>query len=340
MPISGQPAATSTLQEAMDLLAQGNTDNAEELVTKAAKRAKAQFGSGSHPLANAYADMARFHYYQGNFKRAALEFRHAGESPMPSETNERADRLAIMFGYAACLEELDKTLEAEKVYRQCVEFARALHGPDTPSYAMAIPPLAELLLKTGPNSEAVRLSDEAFTVLWKHGHSAISSVAALRGEAMRAAGRSDDPYADLADLPEELAIETVSEGLKRSSRCGGIRARQMLVDLLRFADRRFDLDHPSIAEILAAVVHHEATLRDQCDAKLRSTAARRFVWSFTHRRAPESILDSIEVGFEPDGTIHLVPHVAREPDANEFVLLEMVLTQAVDDLYARSQKTS
>jgi hypothetical protein len=49
-------------------------------------------------------------------------------------------------------------------------------------------------------------------------------------------------------------------------------------------------------------------------------------------------LANVEVGFEPGGEVHLVPHLAREPSPDEFVQLEMVLTQAVDDLYARPKK--
>lgn len=65
---------------------------------------------------------------------------------------------------------------------------------------------------------------------------------------------------------------------------------------------------------------------------------RRAVWSFAKTRAPQGLLEGIEVGFEPGGTIHLVPRLTREPDANEALLLEMVLTQAVDDHYSRSAK--
>jgi tetratricopeptide (TPR) repeat protein len=339
MPIPGQPAASPSLVEAVDLLARGHADEAEALVTKAAKKAKAQYGSGSHPLACAYADMGRLHYQMGSFKRAAVEFRHAAESPMPSEPAERADRLAMMFGYAACLEALDRPLEAEKVYRQCVEFARALHGPTAALYATAILPLAELLLKTGPVSEAVRILDEAYGILWRVGDPAIVPAAVMRAEGFKMVGRGDDPFADLIDLPDEMAIEIVAAIVTRSA-CGGdgLKARSVLADLLRFVDRRFGDGHAALADTLAATTHSEAALGDRGDLKLRTTAARRAIWTFTKSRAPKGVLESIEIGFEPDGTIHLVPRLAREPDANESVLLEMVLTQAVDDLYARPRK--
>ena len=43
------------------------------------------------------------------------------------------------------------------------------------------------------------------------------------------------------------------------------------------------------------------------------------------------LLDNLEVGFEPDGTIHLVPHLTRDPDPIDAAQVEAVLTQAVDD---------
>ena len=50
---------------------------------------------------------------------------------------------------------------------------------------------------------------------------------------------------------------------------------------------------------------------------------------------PGGLVKGLEVAFEPGGTIHLVPLLAREPTPTEAAQLEAVLTQAVDDLYAR-----
>ena len=335
MSIPGQPPDSPALQDALELLAQGRAAEAEVVVTSAAKQAKKQYGSGSHPLACAYADMARLHYRTGDFKRAATEFRHAGDSPMPEGQDQRTERLAFMFGFAACLDALDKPLEAEKVLHQCVEFARNLHGPDTAGYAAALGSLAAHLLKEGQTEEAFRLTEEAFEILWRDGDPAIAAMAPVRAEVFKAVGRFDDPFADLGDLPDDLATEAVANVLARSGRGDPIRLRMVFADLLKFVDRRFGDGHPALADTLATIAHHEAALGEQGDLMLRSIAARRAVWSFTKTRAPRGLLESIEVGFENGGTIHLVPRLAREPNANESVLLEMVLTQAVDDLYSR-----
>ena len=340
MSIFGQPPASPALAQALELLAQGQEAEADVVVTKAAKQAKAQSGSGSHPLACAYADMARLHYRAGDFKRASTEFRHAADSPMPGEPAQRAERLAFIFGYAACLTAMDRPGEAEKVLRQCAEFAKNLHGPDSPGYATALEPLTSHCLKHGPVGEAVRLADEAYGMLWKHGDAGIARAAAVRAEAFKAAGRLDDPFADLADLPDEMAADAVTRVLERREAGDPVRLRAVLADAKEFAAKRFGDGHPAMADVLAAIVHHETAMGAKGDAKARSAAARRAVWSFAIARAPEGVLENIEVGFEDDGTFHLVPRLAREPDAAEAVQLELVLTQAIDDLYARPKLTS
>ena len=74
---------------------------------------------------------------------------------------------------------------------------------------------------------------------------------------------------------------------------------------------------------------------DRADPTVRRTAVRRSVWSYAVRRAPGGLLANLEIGFEPNGLIHLVPHLSREPSTMEAAELEKILTQAVDDLYAR-----
>ncbi|MFO0802266.1 MAG: hypothetical protein U0791_03985 [Gemmataceae bacterium] len=335
MPMFGQPPDSPALAEARQHLALGQATEADAVVTRAAKLAKGQFGSGSHPLSCAYADMARLHYHAGDYKRASTEFRHAADAPMPAEAAQRADRLAFMFGYAACLEAMAKPGEAEKVLRQCAEFAKNLHGPESTGYAASLEPLASLYLKYGPVGEAARVSDEAYDLFWKHGDAGIAAAAAVRAEAFKALGRSEDPLADFADLPDDIATEAVAKVLARRLESEPIRYRAVLADLRKFAAARFGDGHPVMADTLAAIVHHEISLGVRGDAKARAAAARRAVWSFAIARAPEGVLENIEVGFEDDGTFHLVPQLAREPSPVEAEQLETVLAQAIDDLYAR-----
>lgn len=338
MSIPGQPPPSPALQHALRLLAEGKTFDADEVMTKAAKQAKAASGSGSHPLARAYADLARLHYRAGDYKKAAAEFRHASDGPMPTDPESRRDRLAFMFGFAACLDALAKPGEAEKVFRQCATFARNLFGPGTPGYANGLEPLASFLLQTDKAAEAAQLIDEVYDILWRHGDRAITTAIPIRAEVLKAVGRADDPFVDLADLPDEIATEVVAKVVERSTRGDGRRTRLVLDDLLKFVDKRFADGHQAVADTLAAIAHHETRLGEKADAKVRSTAARRAVWSFAKARVPAGLLTSIEVGFEPGGEIHIVPRLARDPSPNEFVQLEMVLTQAVDDLYARPKK--
>ena len=92
--IPGQPPASTALKAALEQLASGNADAAEETVRAAAVKAKSESGSGSLPLARAYADMARLHFQKGDYKKAATEFKHASEGPMPPDAPGRKDRLA------------------------------------------------------------------------------------------------------------------------------------------------------------------------------------------------------------------------------------------------------
>jgi tetratricopeptide (TPR) repeat protein len=338
MPLAGQPPASPPLQQALQLLAEGKPAEANEVVTRAAKEAKGQFGSGSPPLARAYADMARLHVRAGDYKRAAAEFKHAADGPVPTDAPGRRDRLAFMFGYAACLEALAKPADAEKVYRQCAAFARNLHGPAAPGYAVALGPLADLLLTTGQTEEAARLADEGYDILWKHGDRAIAAAIPVRALALKAAGRADDPFADLTALPDDLVTETVAHVLARAGGTGGVWVRQVFADLLKVVERRFGADHPATADTLAAIARHEAALGEKGDPNLRAVAARRSVWAFLARRVPADLVTNLDVGFEPGGAIHLAPRLARDPSPSEAAHLEAVLVQAVDDLYDRPAK--
>ena len=337
MSLPGQPPPSPVLRKALDLLAAGQDDAAEEAVRAAAVQAKAQHGSGSLPLARAYADMARVQFRQGDYKKAAATFKHATEGPLPPDAAGRKDRLAFMFGYAAALEAMDNA-GCEKVYRQCVAFAKNLFGPTAAGYAVALEPLARFLLKMGAVDEAARLMDESYDVLWKLGDRQIAAAIPTRAETLRAVGRSDDPFADLGHLPDELVAETVAVAASRAGTGDGPRVRGVLADLLKFLDRRYGDGHPATADALAAVAHHEARLGDRGDAKHRAWATRRAVWSYSTRRVPAGLVSNLEVGFEAGGTVHLVPVLARDPTPTEAVQLEAVLTQAVEDLYARAAK--
>src|SRR5207249_2974290 len=139
--LPGQPPPGPTLDHALRLLAAGKPDEAEAVLKSTAVSVKALHGSGSHPLALAYADIARLHAAAGDPARAADAFRHICDYPMPDTPADRADRLAFMFGFGGCAAAAGRADEAEKVFRQCIAFARNLHGPAAPGYAVAIEPL-------------------------------------------------------------------------------------------------------------------------------------------------------------------------------------------------------
>ncbi len=326
---------SASLQQALQLLSQGKAGEAEMVVKKAAMEAKAKHGSGSHPLAVAYADIGRLHLRMGEFQKAALEFQHASKGPMPPEADARRDRLGFMYGFAEALVGLTKYDESEKVLRQCVTFAKSLHGPTSASAAAANAPLADTLLKAGKTTDAMAVAQESYDALWALGDPLITNVIPVRAEALKAAGKADNPFTDLADLPDELVTRTVAGGFARSPAGEPGRVRAVLADLLAFTDKKFGDGHALTCDALAAVAHHEGRQGDRGDPTVRRAAVRRSVWSYLVRRMPGGLLSNLEIGFEPDGALHLVPHLTREPSASEAAQLEAALTQAVDDLYAR-----
>jgi hypothetical protein len=326
---------SAALAEALKLVAAGKTGEAELVVKKAAMEAKNKHGSGSHPLACAYADIARVHLQMGETQKAAVEFQHASKGPLPAETGERADRLRFMYGFAEALLRLDKLDEADKVLKQCEVFARNLHGPTSGAVTAAKVPQARALLLAGKPAEALKLAQEAFDGLWAQGDPLIAEAFPVRAEALKAAGRGETAFADLPDLPDEFATKTARAVLAHAPHGEPGRVRAVLGDLLAAIDKKFGDGHPVTCDVLAAVARHEARQGPSADATVRRTAVRRSVWSFAVRRAPSGLLKNLEVAFETDGGLHLVPHLAREATPAEAQQLETLLTQAVDDLYSR-----
>lgn len=335
MTLVGQPPPSPALQKGFDLLAQGKIIDAETAVKKAALAAKAQHGSGSHPLALAYGELARIHLRMGEAERAAKEFQHAANNPMPSDPQQRRERLSFMFGYGAALGEHGMLAEAEKVLRQCTGFARNLAGAQSALAHVSLIPLADVLLKAGKTTEAAKLADEAYDALWKLGDPLFGTAVGTRAEAMKATGKTDNAFADLEEVPDEIVTASVAVVLDRAGKGDAGRVRAVLADLLAFVEKKFGDGHEVTCDALAAVAHHEAAVGPKGDEKVRGKAVRRAVWSYAVLRMPGGLLGNLEVGFEPEGGIHLAPHLTREPTPAEAAQLETILTEALDDLYAR-----
>jgi tetratricopeptide (TPR) repeat protein len=333
MPLFGQPPPSPALAAALHLLRSGMDAEAETVVVKAAKEAKKAHGSGSHPLALAYADMARLHHAAGEVKRAATEFQHAIKYPPPADADGRRDRLAFLFGYAGCLADLGRHSDAEKVLRSCVITARDVYGPGSAGAAAAVVPLAEHFLRADLPADAARLLDPAVPALVARRDPAAPLAAALRAEAHRLLNRPDDPFADLARAPDDLVAETVREALGRAAADPHMRRRPVLDDAAKLAARRLS-DHPVAADALSAIVMHEAAL-GAVDSHARTAATRRAVWAFAARKPEAVLLDDVEVGYDPDGTIHLAPKLAKVPTDAELSAVGAVLVAAVDDLFSR-----
>jgi tetratricopeptide (TPR) repeat protein len=335
MTLVGQQPPSAALLEGFELLTRGKTDEAEEVVKKAAREAKKNHGSGSHPLALAYGELGQLHLRVGRFERAAKEFQHAAEGPLPAERERRLARLSFLFGYGAALGELNRLAESETVLRKCIAFARNVAGATSALAAVAQVPLADVLLRAGKTHEAAKLAETAYDELWKLGDPLFASSVGTRAEARRAIGQTNNPFTDLADLPEDLIAAAAARTQDRAGKGDFGRVRAVLADLLAFVEKRYGEGHALTGDTLAAIAHHEAAAGARADERVHRTAVRRLVWSYAVTRVPGGLLANLEVGFEPGGEIHLAPHLSREPSPGEAAEIEAVLNRAVDDLFAR-----
>lgn len=335
MTLVGQPPQSDALEAALEQFAHGDLDGAEATVRQAARQAKAEFGSGSPELARGYADMARFHFRAGQFERAAQEFQHAAKGPMPPDRPAREDRLAFLFGFGAALAADGQLADAETILRQCLAYARNLHGGQSAHAFVALVPLADVLLLQGKTADAARLANEAYDALWRLGDPMFVSAVGTRAEALKALGQTESPFPDLNDLPEEMVAAAVSTTLTRAGLGDPARVRAVFADLLRFVDGKYGHDHPLTRDAVAAMAHHEGAVAGDADDAVHRTAVRRAVWSYAVGRLPGGLIANLDVRVEGDGTVHLAPHLTRDASQDELDLIERTLTDAVDDLFAR-----
>lgn len=335
MTLVGQPPPSLALVRGFELVNQAKPAEAEEVVKKAAREAKKNHGSGSHPLALAYGELGRIHLRTGKVDRAAKEFQHAAEGPLPADPQHRRDRLSFLFGFGVALGELKRHAEAEMVLRKCVAFARNVAGGRSALAAVSNVPLADLLLKSGKTAEGAKLAQEAYDALWQLGDPLITFAVGTRAEALKVAGKPTNPFSDLVNLPDGIVAAAVANTLARAGKGDTSRVRVVLADLLAFVEKKFGDAHALTGDVLAAMAHHEAAAGISADERTYRTAVRRLVWTFAASRVPHGLLANLEVGIEPEGAIHLAPHLARSPSPSEASQLETILNQAVDDLYAR-----
>ncbi len=340
MTLVGQPPPSPALQHGFELVAQGKTVEAEDLLRAAAKKIKAQHGSGSHPLALAYGELGRLYLRMGKAQKAARAFEHAAKSFTPSDPQQQRDLLALRCGLGAALGKLGWYPEAIPLLRQCVTDARKLAGETSALAMVAQVPLADVLLKSGATDEAAVLAHQAYDALWRLGDPLFTATVGTRAEILKAMGEAGNPFVELDELPEEYISSAITNALSRMGQGDPEQVRAMLADLLQFVEGKYGDGHPLTCDAIAAVAHHERTMGAAGDETVRRKAVRRSIWSFAVRRLPDDLLANLDVAFEPDGDIRVTPQLARQPDETEAAQLDTVLREAVADLASRPRVRS
>src|SRR5262245_9895833 len=136
----GQDQISPAMQQAIELLQQGKSVEAEQVLVRACSEAEAQSGPNSHAHAIAQNDLGNLYGFFGDMRRAAVAYQRACDGPLPTETQARRDRLTYLINLAGALEALGKLEEAERVHREGVAGRRDFYGADHPGYAFGLEP--------------------------------------------------------------------------------------------------------------------------------------------------------------------------------------------------------
>jgi hypothetical protein len=254
---------TPAMQQALELLRQGKTVEAEETVQAAARQAKEQFGGESHPYEIATNDFAHVLLATGQYPRAAKVLYEVCARPVPPGDQARRDRLTFLVNFAKALELSGELDGAEKVLRDGLNGRRQVYGEGHPGYAFGVEPLAALLLRRGKPAEAMELLGDAIRAYGRVGHPRIAAPIVLRAEALKAQGDPRPAFADLDPLPAEVIEEMARFAFARVGQTDLGTSRLVLADLVPVVRRRLGEDHNTTVEALAAVSNVERLLGDQ-----------------------------------------------------------------------------
>ncbi len=251
------------MQRAIDLLRDGNSVQAEEVVLQAARETEERFGADSPETASAYNDLGTVLVNVGNLEGGVGAYRRACAGPIPTEEDPLQDRLTYLMNLGMALQMAEQLDEAEAVLRQGLEGRLNFYGKEHPGYAFGLEPLASLLLRAGKVDDALAAFDETIDIFWHNGHPRVITSLALRAEAFKIVGSNRPPFEEVEQLPDELIEEMVFFIFRRAEEGDPSILSHVMQDLVPILKKRFGEDSPAVSNTLTMIVNLESSVRSE-----------------------------------------------------------------------------
>jgi len=243
--MSAAPTAKSPLDQALTLLRDGRTADAEDRMKLAVRQAAERHGEHSAEWAAAQSDMGNMLLRAEQPAWAAECFRAAVSVPMPPGADPQR-RLGYQLNLGIALALSGRLDEGAEALRESRSGRAAFFGRKHVAYASGLEPLADVLLRLGDHAGALEVIDEALWVFKRAGHERAASSVALRGVILLADGRTGPFFPALKDLPDPLVEQVATIVAARIQQGIEPDAAYRMVDHLAGAlDQRLGPDHPA-----------------------------------------------------------------------------------------------
>jgi tetratricopeptide (TPR) repeat protein len=291
---SAKSETSAAMQSAIELLRARKTVEAEEVMQEAVRATEMEFGPLHPATASVYNELGTVLLNVDNFKDAVGAYRRACEGPIPNEQTARKDRLTYLMNLGMALQYANQLDEPEEVLRKGCEARKDHYGAEHPGYAFGLEPLAALLLRRGKAKEALEVLEETVANFWQNGHVRVATALALRGEALKLAGRKDAPFAGCEQLPDHVVLGIADHVAERIPESEPAVVSSVVQDLLPVLKKRFGPDHSRVISTLINIANLESTRGKQGDFAVRIQASREVLDAYDRQRKPKEAVQTLQ----------------------------------------------
>lgn len=251
---------TTTLEEALGMLQEGNPLGAERHAAEAVKRAEADAGRESMAFAQAQFELGQVLVGVGDLQRAigALQAAVAIE---PASDDERKLHLTMGMNLGELLRHVGELDQAAGVLRRGLSQRADFYGTDHAGYAYGLEPLAEVLLLLGEVPEAAALADDALRIFWSHGNARVAAALSLAAYTRTAMDdgtitlQPEDWLPRFDALPDELREQAVGDVLRRAEFMPVEATLRVLEQLQPHVESALGPTHRWSLQLLAAITN-------------------------------------------------------------------------------------